>query len=97
VYVYYGAVPAINFYVPVKDDRFIIGKAHRKQPHDYTPELLNAINTETKRLWLVFSHFYGTEKQLIVDSLQSGWDLQCVVEARGAALYLAHRRIALKS
>ena len=100
VYVYWAAVPAVDFYSRGTDHRFIYGKFHRGAPQEYVPELLASIEGQTDRIWLVFSHFQlssastmnRSEQQLIVDSLRSAWDVQPVVTATGAALYVAHRR-----
>ena len=91
VYVYPGAGPAVDFYLHGKDPRLIYGKDHRDAPQKYVPELLASINRHTDRVWLVFSHIYGSEGQEIVDSLRSGWDVQRVVATTGAALYVARR------
>ena len=73
VYVYSGAEPAVDFYLHRKDSRFVYGKYHREDPQKYGPELLALIDSDTNRTWLVFSHIYGSEEQVIVDSLRSGW------------------------
>jgi hypothetical protein len=91
VYVYPGAGPAVDFYLHGSPPRFIYGEDHRDAPQNYAPELLASINRHTDRVWLVFSHMYGSEEQEIVDSLRSGWDVQRVVAATGAALYVAGR------
>lgn len=92
VYVYWGAVPAVDFYLQGEDRRFHYGKYHRDAPQEYVPELVAAIERRTDRIWLVFSHVYDSEEQGIVDSLRSGWDVHPVVAATGATLYVAHRR-----
>ena len=92
VYVYSGARPAVDFYLPRKDHGLIYGKFHREAPQEYVPELLALIDRHTDRIWLVFSHVYGSEEQEIVDCLRPNWDVQRVVTATGAALFLAHRR-----
>jgi hypothetical protein len=92
VYIYFGAVPAVSFYLHGKDRRFVYGRYHRDAPQEYVPELFTSIERHTDRIWLVFSHTYNPEEQLIVDSLRPGWDVQRVVAATGAALYGANRK-----
>jgi len=92
VYVYPGAVPSVEFYLHGTDRRFVYGKDHRVDPQRYVPELLAEIDRRTDRIWLIFSHFYGSEEQGIVESLRPQWDVQGVIAPTGAALYVAHRR-----
>jgi hypothetical protein len=95
VWVNHDAVPAFEFYVPVKDSRFIYGKFHANA-EEYIPELSTAIDPHTDRIWLVFSHLSQAsdraEQQLIVDSLQPGWDVHSAVLATNEELYVAHRK-----
>jgi len=91
VYVYCGAEPAVDFYLHGKDRRFVYGKDHRGAPQEYVPELLASIDRHTDRIWLIFSHSYGSEEQGIVASLRPGWDVQRVVAGNGATLYVADR------
>ena len=93
VYVYPGARPAINFYLKKQDQRFIYGRGHRNNPKEHITELRDAVKPGTDRLWLVFSHVHREEDQLIITGLKSGWDVQEVILAHGAALYVANRKV----
>jgi uncharacterized membrane protein len=96
VWVNHDAVEAVDFYLQGKDHRFKYGKFHGDAPQEYVPELLGSIDQRSDRVWLVFSHLQQpsdhAEEQLIVNSLQSGWDVQSVLAPTNAALFVAHRR-----
>jgi uncharacterized membrane protein len=95
VWVNHDAVAAFEFYLQTKDPRFIYGRFHA-DAKDYVPELLASIDHRSDRLWLVFSHLEQPsdrgEEQLMVSSLRQGWDVQPVVAATNAELYVAYRR-----
>ena len=94
IWVNHDAVEALDFYLRGKDHRFIYGKFHQ-DPQKYVPELLESIDRRDDRLWLVFSHLQQpsdrVEEQLIVNTLGSGWDVQCVMAPTNASLYVARR------
>jgi 4-amino-4-deoxy-L-arabinose transferase-like glycosyltransferase len=95
VWVNHDAVPAVEFYLQEKDHRFIDGKFH-EDARQYVPELLGSIDPHSDRVWLVFSHLQQqsdrAEQQLIVSSLQSGWEVSRVMAPTNTELYVAHRR-----
>jgi hypothetical protein len=95
VWVNHDAVEAVDFYLQGKDRRFVYGKFHGN-PQEYVPELLGSIDRRTDRIWLVFSHLQQpsdhAEEQLIVNSLQPGWDVHSVLAPTNTALFVAHRR-----
>jgi uncharacterized membrane protein len=96
VWVNHDAVEAVDFYLQGKDHRFIYGRFHGDAPQEYVPELLESIDRQRDRLWLIFSHLQQpsdrSEEQLIVNSLRSCWDVHRVIAPMNAALYVAHRR-----
>lgn len=92
VYVYHGARPAIDFYQKTYDQGFIYGENHGDNPNEYLTELLNGVSQQTEKLWLVFSHMVREEDQLIINGLKSQWDIDMVVSAPGAALYVGKRK-----
>ena len=92
VYVYSGAVPAIDFYWKGHDPRFIYGDFHRDAPEKYLLEAVNGLRPETRKLWLVFAHIYQSEDQEILQEFNPGWDLHKVVTAKGSALYVGLAR-----
>jgi 4-amino-4-deoxy-L-arabinose transferase-like glycosyltransferase len=96
VWVNHDAVEAVDFYLQGKDPRFVYGKFHR-DPNDYIPELSAEIDPHRERIWLVFSHLQQPsdhfEKELIVSSLRSRWDVQEVLEPKNTELFLARRKI----
>jgi hypothetical protein len=92
VYVYPGAVFAVDFYVKQRDPRFIYADYHQQAPEKYVPEMVGGLNRRTDRIWIVFSHVYRDEDQRILRDLSKDWDVERVLSATGSALYLATRR-----
>ncbi len=92
VYVYSGAVPAVDFYLKVRDDRYIYGDFHRDEPERYAAEIRGGLRPGAERFWLVFSHVYQDEDQRILRDLAADWDVSPVHDAVGSALYMASRR-----
>jgi hypothetical protein len=91
VYVYGGAVPAIDFYARRFDERFVYGDFHRQAPVNHVSEILGGLLPGTNRIWILFSHVYQDEDQRTVRDLPSDWTVKPVCLARGSALYLATR------
>jgi hypothetical protein len=89
VYVYSGAVPAVDFYVRDRDARFIYGDFHREAPQEYASEMLAALPEGTIRVWIIFSHVVEDEDQRILHDLSSAWEVRPVLFAKGSALYVA--------
>jgi hypothetical protein len=87
VYIYPGAVPAVDFYLKHRDPRFIYGDFHQESPDRYVPEMLFDVRPES-RLWIVFSHVYRDEDERILQGLSTDWKVDRVLSVRGAALYL---------
>jgi hypothetical protein len=92
VYVYPGAVFAVDYYVKERDPRFMYGDYHEKAPEKYVPELLAGLDTRAKRFWIVFSHIKHNEDQRIFHDLSKDWNVDPVLTVIGSALYLATRR-----
>jgi uncharacterized membrane protein len=92
VYVYSGAVPAVDFYVKERDQRFTYGDFHRGAPEKYVQELLAGIRQGTRRTWILFSHIYLGEDQRILRDLRGDWEIEPTLFAVGSALYEARRR-----
>jgi uncharacterized membrane protein len=100
VWVNHDAVEAVDFYLQAKDPRFVYGNFH-KDPNEYISEVFGEIDPRRDRVWLVFSHLQqpsdSYEKQLIVSTLESGWDVHPVITPTNAALYVADRRTSLQN
>ncbi len=94
VYIYSGAVPAVDFYVKKRDQRFTYGDFHREAPEEYVSEILVGLLPETNRVWLLFSHIYDKEDRRILHDLSSDWEVEQILSADGSALYLARARSA---
>lgn len=91
VYIYPGAVPAVNFYMKSEKLDLVYGNYHQDAPDLYTPEIESSTDARCTRLWLVFSHVYRDEPQQILRDLSLRWDVEPVVSTTGSALYLARR------
>jgi hypothetical protein len=92
VYIYPGAVFAVDFYDKERDPRFIYGDYHQKAQERHVPEMLAGLAPGSNRLWLVFSHIYRDEDQRIIRDLSQTWNVEPVLSATGSALYLATPR-----
>jgi len=91
-YVYSGAVPAVDFYTQGRDTRLVYGDFHRESPTGYLQEIQADVGPATPRLWIIFSHVFGSEDQTILHDLASDWRIEPIISAKGAALYEAVRR-----
>jgi hypothetical protein len=89
IYIYSGAVPAVDFYVKTRDQRFVYGDFHREAPETYASEILASLRPGTSRIWILFSHIHQDEDQKIVRDLSPEWEAKPAFLAQGSALYLA--------
>ena len=93
VYVYSGAVPAIDFYFKGRNPQFLYGDFHREAPEKYSTEFQAGISPGASRTWIVFSHVYQEEDRIILSALSTDWNLRPIILSKGASLYLAQRRL----
>ena len=91
VYVYSGAVPAVDFYLQKRNERFIYGDFHREDPGDYTSEALRQLPPDVNRFWILFSHIYRDEDAGILRSFRPDWSEHFVASSTGSSLYLLSR------
>jgi hypothetical protein len=94
VYIYSGAVPALDFYLKERDQRFVYGLSHRGAPAKYVSEMEAGLRPETKRVWILFSHINFDEDKQILQELNRDWEVESALPAKGSALYLGRRRLA---
>jgi hypothetical protein len=92
VYVYWGAVPAVNFYTPLTNARFVFGTYDRNDPTVYPTEVRAAAANAGARLWLMFTHFGTRDRESIVHALAPGWNVRLAKSGTGAVLYLGERK-----
>ena len=92
VYIYPGAVFAVDFYVKKRDPRFMYGDYHQQAPEQYVSEILAGLDQGSNRFWIVFSHVYRDEDQRILHDLSQDWNVELVLSAQRSALYRATRR-----
>lgn len=95
VYIYSGAVFAVDYYVKERDPSYMYGAYHRKAPEKYIPEIQAGLDPGANRLWIVFSHIYRDEDRRILQDLSKDWNVEPVLTVTGSALCLATRRPAL--
>jgi hypothetical protein len=94
VYVYPGAVPAVDFYVKQRDGRFIYGDFHQQMPQQHVLQILAHLSPQNDKLWIVFSHIYRDEDERILHDLRADWKVDPVLSVTGSALYYAcHRSV----
>jgi hypothetical protein len=93
IYVYYGAVPAFSFYMPVfgfDHGDFIIGISSRGEPTRYLEEI--AALRGNARVWFVFSHNCSwcivDEREYILGHLNAIGVKRGEFLSEGASLYL---------
>ena len=88
IYVYYGAQPAFTYYYRGKDDDWIRGIGSRGKPAEYLQQL-DSVFSKQSRVWMVFSHCFEDECELIQNHTSQSRSSQLVTEDTGAWLYLA--------
>ncbi len=92
IYIYAGAVPAVDFYVNPRDPHFMYGDFNHDTPDKYIEEISLGLEPDAKRFWIVFSHVHGDDDQRILQDLSPDWTVQRVLAVTGSSLYLASRR-----
>ena len=85
VYVFHASVPAFRFYTRQDPVVFFAGRRPQKGPRDLAKDLRHARNGG--RLWVVVSHAYGGERQIIRRVLKSMGGRVSVHRYRGAVLF----------
>lgn len=91
VYVYYGAVPAFQFYWPYSEQTYTRGLAHRGDVSRYAADAEQFINkNRSKRIWFIFSHerWDMDEKSLILNQINKDRILDLKIEEVGVSAYL---------
>lgn len=89
IYVYYGANPAFSYYYRENKSARVIGTRNRGDIDRYLAEI-EAILAEGKPTWLVFSHCYADECQLIPEYISDKYRVDLTEKSLGAYLYYAH-------
>jgi uncharacterized membrane protein len=88
IYIYYGAYPAFTYYYREHRENWILGVGSRDQNAHYFKQLDEELS-EPGRIWLVFSHCWHDECQLIPTYVSEKRELELREKAQGALLYLA--------
>jgi hypothetical protein len=88
IYVYYGAEPAFRYYYRSNLDNWINGIFSREDPTKYLQQLDDVLQHQY-RVWMVFSHCFSDECELIPAYASSLRDIRLVTGSSGVRLYLA--------
>ena len=89
IYVYYGASTQIQYYSAsygFSDDDYIMGVEARDNWENYRNDLDRL--RKNKRVWILFSHTLGGEKDFFLNHLDSIGTRLDTLEGQGAAVYL---------
>jgi hypothetical protein len=88
IYVYYGAIPAFNYYEKIGEIPFknpiVFGHAYRGSNQKYIDEIQN----NKGKLWILFSHLYDDESKYIITSLNSSHKEVLSYKTEGSEVYL---------
>jgi len=91
VYVYPGAIPAVDFYRMGRDN-FVYGTWNREDPDAYVREFDELVGRKAGRVWMLFSHVVLGEEGYILQHLATRWALEKTSDATGAHVYVGVRR-----
>jgi len=86
IYVYYSTKPAFNYYYKNDVGNIIFGTYNRGQVQEYYKEIDKAIS-KSESSWLVFTHCYGNECNLIPDYVRETRNIELIVSDNDAYLY----------
>lgn len=89
IYIYYGAEPAFTYYYRINVDSQIFGVKSRENSNVYFQEI-DELLSSNKRIWMVFSHCYGNECEMIPKYVSKTRPIQLVSSSNGTYLYLIH-------
>lgn len=88
MYVYYGAIPAFNYYEKIGKITFknpiVFGHAYRGSNQKY----VNEIKNNKGKLWVLFSHIYDDESKYIITSLDSAYKKTLSYKTKDSEVYL---------
>lgn len=87
IYTYYAADAAFSYYYRGDDMRRVVSVYSRKQPEQYLRQLDDVL-PNTGRVWMVFSHCYANECEMITQYASQQQHVELVVATPGAWLYL---------
>ena len=87
IYVYYSAKYAFTYYYRKNEDSTILGTRSREDPNVYLQEIDSLLSTKG-RLWIVFSHCFGNECELITRHLSKARKSESIASSNGPQLYL---------
>jgi len=87
IYTYYASDAAFSYYYRQDTPQRVIGVYSRDQPEQYLRQLDDVL-PNTGRVWMVFSHCYANECELITQYASQRWHVELVAAAPGTWLYL---------
>ena len=89
VYVYYGTLPAFEYYTretPFPAECVVKGTEARSNANEYRQQL--AALQGQPRVWIVFSHRHGDEEPIIRTQAEGLGRCEATIRGNGAAAYL---------
>jgi len=89
IYVYYSAKPAFTYYYRDNIESQIYGISSRGDPNKYYQEIDKLLLTYN-RIWLVFSHCYSNECELIPKYVSEKHRVDLIASDNGTWLYIVH-------
>ncbi|MGQ9676376.1 MAG: glycosyltransferase family 39 protein [Chloroflexota bacterium] len=89
VYVYYGAIPAFRYYYRDIGCRNCVYGVYGRGEQDKYYNQLDQVLSARSRVWMVFSHEYSNEVELIVTYASRLRPVELVLAEEGAWLYVA--------
>jgi len=87
IYVYYGAREAFKYYYHGSYKNVVWGKLHRDDVNKYASEIDKILEKDI-RVWFVFSHYWGLEREFCLEYLSKRGSLAIRQTAEGASVYL---------
>ncbi len=94
-YVYYGAVRAFQYYVHIygQDGNIYNSKWIRNLSlEEKVASIQTTLGYNPRRFWIIFSHVYREEDELILDQLLKHYEIVLSHEETGASAYLLEQR-----
>jgi uncharacterized membrane protein len=89
IYVYYSAKPAFTYYYRDNIESQIYGISSRRDPNKYYQEI-DKLLLSYNRIWLVFSHCYANECELIPKHVSEKHRVDLIASDNGTWLYIVH-------
>ncbi|RYX81763.1 hypothetical protein EON83_22630 [bacterium] len=87
IYVYNGSVSAFSYYYRSPNGHRVYSKANRLNPQEYAKEV-DALLPANRKIWLIFSHTYGQEREIVLNQLSAKRKVELVMQKKNSWLYV---------